>query len=138
MRVPVTRGSMNLSVKDGGLPPDSVVQDEDTILSDCERVMCQISPAGRGRADTGGIGAVFAFFGDAIPDVRLRGTGGKADAGCIRIWRKPTTKMNFAGLVLGSVRWIIWKRLVGSMTGHGWLTAFIFPMARLTGLQKAV
>ena len=33
MRMTVTRGSMNLSVKDGGLPPDSVVQDEDTILA---------------------------------------------------------------------------------------------------------
>jgi 8-oxoguanine deaminase len=30
---------MNLSEKDGGLPPDSVVQDEDTILADCERVL---------------------------------------------------------------------------------------------------
>jgi len=32
-----TRGSMNLSVKDGGLPPDSVVQDHDTILAECEQ-----------------------------------------------------------------------------------------------------
>lgn len=39
MRMTVTRGSMNLSVKDGGLPPDHVVQDEDTILSDSERVL---------------------------------------------------------------------------------------------------
>ena len=39
LRMTVTRGSMNLSTKDGGLPPDSVVQDEDTILSDCERVI---------------------------------------------------------------------------------------------------
>jgi cytosine/adenosine deaminase-related metal-dependent hydrolase len=28
-----TRGSMSLSEKDGGLPPDSVVQDDDTILA---------------------------------------------------------------------------------------------------------
>lgn len=34
-----TRGSMSRSVKDGGLPPDSVVQDEETILADCERVI---------------------------------------------------------------------------------------------------
>jgi len=34
-----TRGSMSRSVKDGGLPPDSVVQDEDTIMADCERVI---------------------------------------------------------------------------------------------------
>ncbi len=39
MRMTVTRGSMNLSVKDGGLPPDSVVQDEDAILADSERVL---------------------------------------------------------------------------------------------------
>lgn len=34
-----TRGSMDLSVKDGGLPPDSVVQTVDEILSDSERVI---------------------------------------------------------------------------------------------------
>jgi len=31
-----TRGSMSLSQKDGGLPPDDVVQDDDTILAECE------------------------------------------------------------------------------------------------------
>jgi cytosine/adenosine deaminase-related metal-dependent hydrolase len=36
-----TRGSMSLSVKDGGLPPDSVVQDEDEILADCERLVAR-------------------------------------------------------------------------------------------------
>ncbi|WP_250279177.1 8-oxoguanine deaminase [Frankia sp. Cppng1_Ct_nod] len=34
MRFHPTRGSMSLSVKDGGLPPDSVVQDPDEILAD--------------------------------------------------------------------------------------------------------
>ncbi len=38
-RMTLNRGSMNLSQKDGGLPPDSVVQDHDTILRDCERVI---------------------------------------------------------------------------------------------------
>ncbi len=36
MRFSPTRGSMSRSKKDGGLPPDSVVQDEDTILAECE------------------------------------------------------------------------------------------------------
>jgi cytosine/adenosine deaminase-related metal-dependent hydrolase len=31
-----TRGSMSLSQKDGGLPPDDVVQDDDEILAECE------------------------------------------------------------------------------------------------------
>ncbi len=39
VRMTVTRGSMNLSQKDGGLPPDSVVQDQDSILADSERVI---------------------------------------------------------------------------------------------------
>src|SRR5277367_2584679 len=39
LRVLLTRGSMNRSQRDGGLPPDSVVQDEDTILADSERVV---------------------------------------------------------------------------------------------------
>ena len=34
-----TRGSMSLSEKDGGLPPDTVVQDDDEILADCERLV---------------------------------------------------------------------------------------------------
>jgi 8-oxoguanine deaminase len=34
-----TRGSMSLSKKDGGLPPDSVVQTEDEILADCQHMI---------------------------------------------------------------------------------------------------
>ena len=36
-----TRGSMSLSVKDGGLPPDAVVQEEDEILADSERLVAR-------------------------------------------------------------------------------------------------
>ena len=39
MRFSPTRGSMSLSQKDGGLPPDSVVQTADEILEDSERVI---------------------------------------------------------------------------------------------------
>ena len=39
LRMTVTRGSMNRSQKDGGLPPDSVAEDEDQILADSERVL---------------------------------------------------------------------------------------------------
>lgn len=38
MRITLNRGSMDLSEKDGGLPPDNVVQTIDEILKDCERV----------------------------------------------------------------------------------------------------
>ncbi|WP_319560744.1 8-oxoguanine deaminase [Marispirochaeta sp.] len=39
IRFSPTRGSMSLSKKDGGLPPDSVVQDEDQILIDSEEAI---------------------------------------------------------------------------------------------------
>jgi 8-oxoguanine deaminase len=48
LRVLITRGSMNLSQRDGGLPPDSVVQDEDTILADSARVVGRYHQAGDG------------------------------------------------------------------------------------------
>ncbi|MEM7198602.1 MAG: amidohydrolase family protein, partial [Pseudomonadota bacterium] len=38
MRVLITRGSMSLSVEDGGLPPKSVVQDAESIMADCVAV----------------------------------------------------------------------------------------------------
>src|SRR5450432_392520 len=48
VRVLLTRGSMNRSESDGGLPPDSVVQDEDTILADSERVVARYHEVGEG------------------------------------------------------------------------------------------
>ena len=39
LRLHASRGSMSRGRAHGGLPPDSVVQDEDVILRDCERVI---------------------------------------------------------------------------------------------------
>ena len=50
IRMTVTRGSMNLSEKDGGLPPDSVVQDEDTILADSERLLARYHDRAEGAS----------------------------------------------------------------------------------------
>jgi 8-oxoguanine deaminase len=44
----ICRGSMDLSQKDGAMPPESVVQDRDTILSDCERVVSRYHQRGEG------------------------------------------------------------------------------------------
>ena len=38
IRMHASRGSMSLSIKDGGLPPDTVVQSVDEILKDSERL----------------------------------------------------------------------------------------------------
>jgi 8-oxoguanine deaminase len=47
-RVTLTRGSMSLGEKDGGLPPQSTVQSEDTILADSERVINRYHNASAG------------------------------------------------------------------------------------------
>ncbi|MGY1824223.1 8-oxoguanine deaminase [Geodermatophilus sp. SYSU D00079] len=39
VRLTATRGSMSLSVEDGGLPPASVVQDDDEVLADSARLV---------------------------------------------------------------------------------------------------
>ncbi len=39
IRFHASRGSMSLGESKGGLPPDSVVEDEDAILADCQRVI---------------------------------------------------------------------------------------------------
>ncbi len=48
IRVVMTRGSMNLKQKDGGLAPDSTVQDEDTILADSVRLVERHHQSGDG------------------------------------------------------------------------------------------
>jgi 8-oxoguanine deaminase len=48
IRTVLTRGSMNLSQRDGGLPPDSVVQDDDIILADSERLITSFHETGEG------------------------------------------------------------------------------------------
>jgi 8-oxoguanine deaminase len=47
-RVTLTRGSMSLGEDDGGLPPQSTVQDEDTILEDSERLIERYHDANAG------------------------------------------------------------------------------------------
>ncbi|HHL35478.1 MAG TPA: 8-oxoguanine deaminase [Desulfobulbaceae bacterium] len=41
IRAVLTRGSMSLGEDQGGLPPRTTIQDEDTILADCERVIAR-------------------------------------------------------------------------------------------------
>lgn len=48
MRFHLCRGSMSRSKKDGGLPPDSVVQTEDVIMKETDELVCKVHEAGRG------------------------------------------------------------------------------------------
>jgi cytosine/adenosine deaminase-related metal-dependent hydrolase len=48
VRFVASRGSMSLGESKGGLPPDDVVEDEDAILADCERVITRYHDASAG------------------------------------------------------------------------------------------
>jgi 8-oxoguanine deaminase len=76
VRVLLTRGSMNLSQRDGGLPPDSVVQDEDTILADCERVVQRHHQRGEDAAPRAR--PLLAFFRHHFADAQDRRPGATA------------------------------------------------------------
>lgn len=52
MRFAASRGSMDLSKKDGGLPPDSVVQTIDEILEDSRRLAAEYHDASFGSMRT--------------------------------------------------------------------------------------
>ncbi|MDD3149133.1 MAG: amidohydrolase family protein, partial [Candidatus Riflebacteria bacterium] len=48
MRFHLCRGSMSRSKKDGGLPPDSVVQTEDVIMKETDELVSKVHEGGRG------------------------------------------------------------------------------------------
>lgn len=48
VRIVASRGSMDLGVSDGGLPPDDLVEDVDTVLADTERLVGELHERGAG------------------------------------------------------------------------------------------
>src|SRR5207253_8646130 len=46
VRIVASRGSMDLGQSDGGLPPDSLVEDRDEVLADTERLAPLADPDG--------------------------------------------------------------------------------------------
>jgi len=113
IRVVLTRGSMNLSQRDGGLPPDSVVQDEDTILADSERLI--------GRYHDGSVGAMVQVAlapcsPFSVTTSLMSATAALAaetGCGCTPIWRRPPMRKRSAWRNSAAGRWIIWNNAVG-------------------------
>ena len=50
VRIVASRGSMDLGVSDGGLPPDELVEDLDSVLADTERLAAELHEPGPGAA----------------------------------------------------------------------------------------
>ena len=62
VRAHLTRGSMSLGQSAGGLPPDDIVQTEDVILRDCERVVDKFHQAGEASIVADRLGALLSIF----------------------------------------------------------------------------
>ncbi|KAB8122468.1 8-oxoguanine deaminase [Komagataeibacter medellinensis] len=61
LRFMSTRGCMTRAQENGGLPPAAVVQDEDTIMADCERVVAQFHDRAPGAMTRVALGPVSLF-----------------------------------------------------------------------------
>jgi cytosine/adenosine deaminase-related metal-dependent hydrolase len=48
VRIVASRGSMDLGVSDGGLPPDELVEDVDSVLAETERLVAELHETGPG------------------------------------------------------------------------------------------
>jgi cytosine/adenosine deaminase-related metal-dependent hydrolase len=48
VRIVASRGSMDLGVSDGGLPPDELVEEPDAVLADTERLVGELHETGQG------------------------------------------------------------------------------------------
>ena len=115
LRMTVTRGSMGISEKDGGLQPDSIVQDSDAILEDSERVLSAFHDPRPRRDDPGRARALFAARRAAArADANWRSSPSATTPACTatsasRPRRTPTPCRRSA-----SARSIFWRRRAGS------------------------
>ena len=103
MRFHPTRGSMSLSQKDGGLPPDSVVQDDDEILADSERLVALHHDPCVGRDGADRARAVLAVLGDARADARApRSWPSGSTSACTPTSPRTPTRTRFAAEAFGA------------------------------------
>jgi 8-oxoguanine deaminase len=73
---------MNLSQRDGGLPPDTVVQDEDTILADSERLITSFHEADEGAMTQIALAPCSPF---SVTTSLMRATAALAARGNVRL-----------------------------------------------------
>lgn len=82
IRFHATRGSMSVGESKGGLPPDCLVQDEDTILADCERVIGKYHDPRRGAMVRVGLAPCSPF---SVSERLLRKTAELAEQHNVRL-----------------------------------------------------
>ncbi len=83
LRLHASRGSMSLGESKGGLPPDSVVEEEDAILKDSQRLIETYHDAKAGFDDPNRAGALFTLQCQRRSDAPERDPGAA-------VWRAST------------------------------------------------
>jgi cytosine/adenosine deaminase-related metal-dependent hydrolase len=121
-----TRGSMSLSQKDGGLPPDSVVQDDDEILADSERLVAKHHDPSWGAMVRLGLAPCSPF--SVTPEL-MRRTAELAERLDVRLHThlaEDPDEDRYAEEVFGK-RTIEHFEEVGWATGRSWVAHCIYP-----------
>ena len=134
MRMTVTRGSMGISQKDGGLQPDSIVQDSDAILEDSERVLKLFHDPRPGAMIRVALAPCSPARRAEARDERIgRSSPSATTPGCIAISASRPTRTSTACRRSASARSIFLRSPAGSARGHGSRTASISTPTRSAG-----
>ncbi len=121
-----TRGSMSLSQKDGGLPPDSVVQDDDEILADSERLVSLHHDRERGAMVRIALAPCSPFSVTSELMVRTAELAERLDVRLHTHLAEDPDEDRFAAEKLGQ-RTIDHFESVGWMTDRSWVAHCIYP-----------
>ena len=121
---------MSLSKKDGGLPPDEVVQDDDEILADSERLVKTYHYPGANSMLRIALAPCSPF--SVTPSLMQR-TADLAERLDVRLhthsWRT-SGSCPTARAPSGVLRYSTSRKSDGAPIGHGWPTAFSPPTMR--------
>ncbi|MGO1635466.1 8-oxoguanine deaminase [Corynebacterium variabile] len=120
------RGSMTRSVKDGGLPPDVVVQDHDTIMADCERVVDAFHDSSPGAMIRVALAPCAPF---TVTEELMRSTAEMAEKRNLRLHShlaEDRDELTYCAEVYGCTPVEYFER-VGWMHDRSWVAHFIFP-----------
>jgi cytosine/adenosine deaminase-related metal-dependent hydrolase len=121
-----TRGSMSLSQKDGGLPPDSVVQDDEEILADSERLVGMHHDRAHGAMVRIALAPCSPFSVTSELMVRTAELAERLDVRLHTHLAEDPDEDRFAAEKLGQ-RTIDHFEAVGWMTDRSWVAHCIYP-----------
>lgn len=128
VRMHFSRGSMDRSKRDGGLPPDSVVQSVDEIMRDSVDLISKYHDPSFASMRRLALAPCSPFSVSAELCGRAPFWRGNTRYGSIPICVKQRMRSVTRWKRLGYVRWLIWKRLAGSARTCGTRTGSILTI----------